>query len=219
MCLEKHGVIKALLFDLGDVIVGLDFDRAYRVIEERTGLSRNQILTLIRDANLASPYERGEISSRAFHQRFSDALDLNLCYEEFRSLWGDMFSDEPLLDSSFFEGLKKSYRLVLVSNTNEIHFRFLRTRHALLDLFDDFVLSYEMGVMKPDLRIYSRAIERARCGAQECFFTDDTLLNVRAARRAGIDAVLFQGREQLEKNLETRGIRQARQGVLETGNT
>jgi HAD superfamily hydrolase (TIGR01509 family) len=68
------------------------------------------------------------------------------------------------------------------------------------------VLSYEVGVLKPHAEIYEKAIARAGCDAAECFFTDDLAVNVEAARKHGMDAVLFQSAAQLEDELRARGL-------------
>ena len=199
-------MLQALLFDLGNVIIGLDFERAYRSLAALTAHDAEEIPRIISRANLAGPYERGEISNDEFHKRFCAALDLDLAYGPFEELWGDMFVSEPFLDQPFFEGLSRRYRLVLLSNTNDIHYRFLRERYPMLEHFDDFVLSYEVGVMKPDPKIYDEAIRRAGAPAGECFFVDDKQINVDAARQAGIDAVRFENRDELERQLRNRGV-------------
>ena len=198
--------MKALLFDLGNVIIGLDFDRAYRALAGMTRYRADELPEIISRANLAGPYERGELSNDEFHRQFCAALDLDLAYEPFEGLWGDMFVTEPFLQKHFFEGLARRYRLILLSNTNDIHYRFIREQYPMLGLFDDFVLSYEIGVMKPDPGIYEEAIRRAGAPAGECFFVDDKQINVDAARRAGIDAECFESRDELERQLRDRGI-------------
>ena len=61
--------------------------------------------------------------------------------------------------------------------------------------------------MKPDARIYQAAVERAGCRPEECFYTDDILENVEGGLREGLDAVVFQSREQIEQEMNKRGIR------------
>jgi HAD superfamily hydrolase (TIGR01509 family) len=105
-------------------------------------------------------------------------------------------------------GLAARYRLVLLSNTNAIHFEGLRESHAtLLRHFHELVLSYEVKAMKPGPEIFQAAIARAGCRPEECFYTDDIAANVTAARNLGIDAVQFQSLAQLERELTERGIR------------
>jgi len=198
---------QALLFDLGDVIIGLDFPKAYEAAAKLSPFSVDEMPRVISRAKLAGPYERGEISNKQFHRRFCEALEMSLDYDRFEHLWGDMFQLETLLPDELFKELARNYRLLLLSNTNDIHFRFIRERYPVLRHFDDFVLSYEVGVMKPDAGIYAEAVRRAGAAAAECFFVDDKQVNVDAARKAGIDAVRFQGRETFERQLRERGIR------------
>ena len=68
-------MIKALLFDLGDVIVGLEFERSYRKIEALSRYKRDEIPGVIQRSRLADPYERGELSNREFHAEFCRALE------------------------------------------------------------------------------------------------------------------------------------------------
>lgn len=198
---------KAVLLDLGNVIVGLDMDRVYRATAAVSPFSVAEVPGRIRDAALYEPYERGEMSSEEFHRRFCEALQINgVRFAEFSRLWGDMFQPTPLLSSELLEGLSAPCRLVLVSNTNELHFRWIRQHYPLLEHFHEYVLSYQVGRMKPSAEIYREAIRRAACQAEECFFADDVAENVEGARRMGIDAVLFSGEDQLKSELARRGL-------------
>lgn len=199
-------MIKALLFDLGDVIVGLDFDRAYRRVADLTGGPATSVPALIREARLADPYERGEISSAQFHREFCRAARIDVSYEEFREIWEDMFQPELLVPESFFASVQGKYRLVLLSNTNEIHFDSILRRYTVLGRFDDFVLSYRIGAMKPSRAIYSEGVRAAGCLPGECFFTDDKAENVEAAVSAGLDAVRFEDWPKLERDLRRRRV-------------
>jgi len=198
---------RAVLLDLGNVIVGLDMDRVYRATAAVSPFSVAEIPSRIRAAALYEPYERGEMSSEEFHRRFCEALQINVVgFAEFCRLWGDMFQPTPLLSSELLEGLSARCRLVLVSNTNDLHFRWIRQHYPLLEHFHEYVLSYQVGAMKPSVEIYREAIRRAGCQPAECFFADDVAENVEGARRVGIDALLFSGEEQLKKELARRGL-------------
>jgi putative hydrolase of the HAD superfamily len=82
----------------------------------------------------------------------------------------------------------------------------LREAYPMLGRFDDYILSYQVGALKPSAEIYREAIARAQCRPEECFFTDDILAYVEAAREQGIDAVQFLSLAQLESDLRTRGV-------------
>ena len=199
-------MIRALLFDLGDVIVGLDFPRAYRAAARLTGHSVEQIPQLISEAGLANVYEHGRITSREFHEKFSAAIGLHVSFEEFRVLWGDMFESGTLLPESLLEQLHQDYRMLIVSNTNELHFKWIVEHYSVVRHFDDCVLSYQVGSMKPHTAIFREAVRRAECHPRECFFTDDKAENISAAAELGIDAVQFIGAAALEDQLRQRGI-------------
>jgi putative hydrolase of the HAD superfamily len=198
---------KAVLLDLGNVVVGLDMDRVYRAAASVSPFPIAEIPGRIRAAGLYEPYDRGEMTIEAFHHRFCEALQiLGVGFVEFARLWGDMFQPAPLLPSELLAGLAARCRLLLVSNTNELHFRWIREHYALLEHFHGYVLSYQVGAMKPSAEIYREAIRRAACQAEECFFTDDVAENVEGARQLRIDAAVFSGEQQFRRELARRGL-------------
>ncbi len=199
-------MIRALLFDLGDVMIALDFPRAYRAAARLTGRPVEDIPGLIGQTGLQSIYEHGRITSREFHEQFSAAIGLNVSFDEFRVLWGNMFATGTLLPESLLEQLHKNYRMLILSNTNELHFDWIRERYSIAQHFDDYVLSHQVRSMKPDAAIYREAIRRAGCRPEECFFTDDKAENIAAAIELGIDAVQFTAATALEDQLRKRGV-------------
>lgn len=199
-------MFKAVIFDLGKVIVPFDIKRGYAALQAHCGFPAEELPGRIAATGIVHRFEKGQISPGDFVSQFSDALGLNIEYERFCELWSSIFLPDPLVPEELLEGLRRKYRLLLLSNTNAIHFAMVRENYPILRHFEDFVLSYEVGAMKPDPRIYEVAIERAGCRPQECFFTDDMEPFVEAARRAGIDAVQFQSARQIQGELEARGI-------------
>lgn len=199
-------MIKAVLFDLGNVIVPFDFKLAYRRIAEHCGCKPEEIPPRIRATGLVAPFERGEISADAFVRQFSAALGLNITYDQFCDWWSCVFLRETLVPEALIKDLAARYRVLALSNTNAIHFAMLKQAYPLLSHFHDYVLSYEVGAAKPDAKIYREAIARAECRPEECFFTDDMAINVEAARQQGMDAVQFTSAEQLQTELDARGL-------------
>jgi len=114
-------------------------------------------------------FESGQVEPREFFEQFRRTLDLELEYDHFCSIWSSIFT-HALLPESMLEGLARRYRLVLLSNTNAIHFDMIRQSYGhLLRHFDDLVLSYEVGAMKPRQEIFEAAIACAQCLPGECF--------------------------------------------------
>ncbi|HYZ85498.1 MAG TPA: HAD-IA family hydrolase, partial [Bryobacteraceae bacterium] len=93
-----------------------------------------------------------------------------------------------------------------LSNTNAIHFEMIEANYPILRHFDDKILSYKVGAMKPSPRIYEEAIRRANCEPSEIFFTDDIPQYVEGAKMAGIDAVVFENAAQIQRELSARGV-------------
>ena len=197
---------KAILFDLGKVLIHFDFQRGYRELEGLCPYTATEIPRRLAGTGLVERFETGLVEPRAFVDEMSRILELRADYDRFCEIWSCIFTHE-LLPESMLTGLRKRYRLVLLSNTNALHFEMLRGAYRhLLRHFDELVLSYEVGAMKPHPEIFRAAVEAAQCGADECFYTDDIAAYIEGARKLGIDAVQFQSREQIEGAMRERGI-------------
>lgn len=199
-------MIKTLIFDLGGVIVPLDFPAAYAAIGAISPHPAGEIRERIIATGLVDRLELGHVAPEAFAREMSAALGLELPYDRFCELWSGIFPPHTLTPDELLAELHGRYRLLLLSNTNAIHFTYVKQRYPILRHFDDYVLSYELGVMKPDAAIYEAAVAKAGCRPEECFFTDDGEVNVDGARRAGIDAVQFLSVEKLREDLRARAI-------------
>ncbi len=196
---------KTLIFDLGRVLVYFDFARAYRALEPFCPCPALDMPKRLLSTDLVQRFETGRLAPRDFHAGFSQLIGLDLDYDRFCPIWTSIFTHE-LLPESLLEDLSNRYRLVLLSNTNPIHFEMIRGAYPHLKHFHDLVLSYEVGALKPEEAIYRAAIERAGCKPEECFYTDDIPEFVEGGRLAGMDAVQFESRQQLERELRARGI-------------
>ena len=173
---------------------------------EHCGLPNEEIRARLAGGSLVSDYESGQIGNREFHRRVQALLETSLGYDQFCEIWSSVFLPGTLIPEALIAALHEKYRLVLLSNTNGIHFEGLRSTRTILHHFDAYVLSHEVKAMKPSPQIYAKAIEEARCSAGECFFTDDIPAYVEGAKLAGIDAVQFHNADQIEVELRARGV-------------
>jgi len=197
---------KATLFDLGRVLIHFDFQRGYRALEGLCPHRAAEIPKILAGTGLVERFETGLIEPGEFVAEMSRILDLRVDYERFSEIWSCIFTHE-LLPESMLAGVRRRYRMVLLSNTNALHFEMLRGAYAhLLRHFDELVLSYEVKAMKPKAEIFRAAITAAQCLPEECFYTDDIAAYIEGARRLGIDAVQFESREQIEGEMRARGI-------------
>lgn len=197
---------KAIIFDLGRVLVNFDFQRGYRALEGLGPYPASEIPRRLSTCDLVERFETGLIEPADFVARFSELLELEIGYDRFCEIWSSIFT-ESLVPESMLVGLAARYRLVMLSNTNALHFAMLRASYPQLRHFHELVLSYEVKVMKPRPEIFQTAIARAGCRPEECFYTDDIAAFIAGARTQGIDAVQFESVEQLEREMESRGIK------------
>ena len=199
-------MIKALLLDLGNTLIPFDFRRGYAHMEKLCRFSAAEIPARIGATDLVRRFETGLVEEGDFFRELSAILEIDIGYQQFCEIWSSVFYPHPNVPESLLVALRRRYRLVLLSNTNAIHFRMLWETYPLLGQFDALVLSHEVKAMKPAPEIYRAAIAQAGCLPGECFFADDIAEYVAGARAEGIDAVRFESREQLERELAARGV-------------
>ncbi len=183
-----------------------DNARAYDRMEALGGLKAGEVAAALWPTGLMRRFMCGEIEPNSFIREVSEVCRIRVSEREFTGIWTSIFSRDTLVPESLVESLARRYRAVLLSNIDPLQFAMLDTEYPILRHFHSRVLSYEIGALKPDPRIYRRAVEEAGCAPQECFFADDAPAFVQAARDLGIDAVQFTSVAQLESDLRRRGI-------------
>ena len=199
-------MIRTVIFDLGNVLVPFEIDRGYNALSANSGLPVHEVAARIHDSGLHTAFESGDFETAELHSRLSRLLGLNCEAPEFREIWNSIFLPQCLTSEELVVDLKQRFRLVLLSNTNALHFGWLSERYPILRHFDAYTLSYEVKAMKPSPLIYAAAVHNAQCEPSECFFTDDVMAYVEGARAFGMDAEQFQGEAILRQHLKQRGL-------------
>jgi FMN phosphatase YigB (HAD superfamily) len=199
-------MIKTIIFDLGKVIIPFDFQRGYDRMAPLCGYDAAQIPERLRSCDLVTRFEEGKLEPRVFVEEISSILSLNATYDEFCSIWSSIFLPETLIQEDFLIALRERYRLLLLSNTNAIHYEMVRQAYPLLRHFHHHVLSYKVGALKPSPSIYAEALKHSHGEPDQCFFTDDIPAYVEGARQAGMDAVQFESQAQIQRELRARGV-------------
>ena len=198
--------IQAILFDLGKVLVDFNFDTGVQALHAACSISRGRLEEVLWDENWIHRYERGEVSTSEFHSYLCDTADLKLDFESFCQTWSSVFLPGMIVSESLLAALKRTYPLILVSNTNEVHIDFVRTNYRFLDYFDHHVFSYEVRALKPERAIFERAIAVSGHPAEALFFTDDREENISAATELGINAHQFKSEPDLVAALQKAGV-------------
>ncbi|MCG3176007.1 MAG: Alpha-D-glucose 1-phosphate phosphatase YihX [Candidatus Omnitrophica bacterium] len=198
---------KAVLFDLGNVLLAFDFTPAFRTLSRHTDLGPAEIEGYFIQSGLEVLYDGGKITTRRFFAEVSKALGLRIGYARFRSIWNDIFTPiRPTI--RILRRLKaRGHRLVLISNTNEMHYRHIRATYDILAPFDRILLSYREKIRKPDPRIYRRACEACRARPEEIFYIDDRADLTQAARALGFKVHTYHNDPaRLERDLRLAGL-------------
>jgi putative hydrolase of the HAD superfamily len=202
-------MIKTIVFDFGNVLGFFDYGLTTARLARHSPLPADAIRKLVYGGELEDAYESGAISSAEFLRRVRDACGLTCPDDVLAPAFADMFwLNEAVCD--LVPRLKPHYRLLMGSNTNELHSRHFLAQFAdTVRHFDGLVLSHEVGARKPRPEFYQHAQRLAGCAAGECLFIDDLPPNVAAARALGWQGIVYSRETDLPAELARRGVRLA----------
>ena len=201
-----------IYFDLGNVLLTFCHDRMCRQMAEVAGVApelvAQSILPTAGRGDLQWRLESSVITVDEYYDIFCAAIGKRPPRAELSRAACDIFEVIPETRQLVERLAAAGNRMAILSNTNIVHWQFVtdgRYPH-LNECFLPPLLSCEVGVMKPDRRIYEIAIERTGVTPSEVFFVDDRPDNVAGAIAAGIDAVQFTTLAQIVADLQTRGV-------------
>jgi len=198
--------ITAITFDLGNVLIRVDHYRFCRRLAVLAHLTPQEVYTQVFESSLEPGYDTGRITSREFYKRVTTHFGVALPFSRFRDLWCDLFDPMEGM-AELVQHLASRFPLLLLSNTNSLHFDYIKERFAvLLQPFRAFVLSYEVGSRKPEPAIYQSLIRQAGRPPEEILFIDDKVSFVEAARSQGLTAWQFRSPQELQPQLASQGL-------------
>lgn len=201
--------IKAIIFDFGNVIAFFDYGRVLRRLSElsKPFITAQQVRNEIIDADLLTSFEKGKRSSEEFINQLQQRCHLeHVNQDQLIAIWNDLFTENTAV-TSCLELIKPNVHLILGSTTNSIHFDYYRQKYAhVLDRFQEFILSYKVGHIKPAPEFYAACLAAASCQPEECYYIDDIPEYVQAAQSLGIDAITYHPDSNLEQELRSRGL-------------
>jgi FMN phosphatase YigB (HAD superfamily) len=198
-----------LYFDLGNVLVRFDPQRACTNVAKLAGCSPSDAHRVIYESGLETRYERGDLNDPEFANAVCEGLNCRIDTPQLLDAVGRMFElhapTVPFVLAAEHEGL----RLGILSNTCGAHWEWIaRQRWGLFaGTFSVHALSYRLGTLKPERRIYEVAAELAGLEPSEIAFVDDRIENVTAASEAGWLAVPFHNPWQAARELRAAGLR------------
>ncbi len=179
-------MIKTIIFDFGDVFINLDKPATFRELRK---LNINELPEDMLHIN--RQYEMGLISSDSFKNSYIDNFS-SLTHKGITNAWNSILVDFPKYRYHFIKNLseEKNFKLILLSNTNEIHIDWIKENVPFFEdfksCFDAFYLSHEINLRKPNSDIFEFVLNKHQLKAEECLFIDDVLENTKAAEIFGI---------------------------------
>lgn len=204
--MKSNNYIKAVISDLGKVLLDFDHGVAVRNLAKVAGVKDNQVYDALFASGLEDRYENGLISTAELHHEMERRLGAKFRLEDLREATCNIFSPIDPVISMMAEVKRSGTPILLLSNTNELHFEYVLEQFPFVKMFEHHILSYVVKSMKPDLPIYQEAVRLAGVRPDECFFFDDIQHNVEGALKAGLDAVQFTSATSLRQHLSERGI-------------
>ncbi len=196
-----EGEPEAVVFDLGGVIIHIDPQLTYQAFAGLSSQPVDQIRKQFEALQVFERFETGHLSDEAFldllRQAIGNASDRDILVQA----WNALLLDIPARKLHVIRELAKKYRVFLLSNTNSIHFKeveqILNRQHGIRqfsDIMEGVVLSYEVNLRKPDLKIYDHIARKYRLEPTRTLFIDDSLPNVEGARQLGFAGIHYEPR-------------------------
>jgi len=198
--------IEVILFDLGNVILPFNHqqiaEKLFRFTRKKEFQDPQKIFSYLfehRDG-IINDFDVGKISPPEFFQSVKTTLDLSLSFDEFIPLWNDIFVEDREVSQIIFS-LKDKWRLGLLSNTDPLHFNYILSEFPIIQMFDKWILSYEVGFKKPAIEIFQKAIQWASVEPKKVLFIDDIKEYVEVAVSLGMGGIHFISSDQLKGEL------------------
>ena len=185
--------IKSIIFDLGGVILNLDYSKTVDEFKKIGVLHFKELYSQKKQTLLFDDFEKGKIKPEEFISSLKNSENLKIKEIDFINAWNAMLLEIPINKLQFIDGLKKDYKIFLLSNTNEIHIKKfendLKKKNMLEQFykcFDKIYYSSRMGKRKPEKNCFNQVLEENELVAKNTLFIDDSIKHVEGAEKAGI---------------------------------
>ncbi len=187
---------KSVIFDLGNVVVDIDLKITFQRFKELGFYIDENFLKKYHQTPIFKDFEEGRITSNEFTSELLQKMKQGVTKKEVIDAWNSLLGDYKDERISTIIKLRKTHQVYLLSNTNSLHIESCSKRVPIVGsldkLFDKIYYSHEMGMSKPNDIIFKAVLEDAKLKAEETLFLDDSLANVEAARKVGIESWLVQ---------------------------
>ena len=191
-----------LIFDLGKVLVDFDYTIAARKIAARSTKSPKDLHAFLGSSPILLDYESGQLTRRQFFDALGQALGFRGDLEEFGSYFADIFTEIPGTIALHAELRRRGLKTYIFSNTNDLAIEHVRRNFPFFKDFDGYILSYEVGGLKPQPEIYA-AMETLTCRREaDLIYLDDRPENIATGLARGWRAILHESPEKTRQALK-----------------
>jgi len=200
-------LIRVVVSDLGRVVLWFDNNIFLRKLAELAGRPFEEVKAAVHgNLELVRRFDEGLLTPEGFRRAVCGIVGTEVERTTFYAIYNDIFTLNPLVATLLRRVKDAGYKTVLLSNTDPERFGFVRRKFPEILFFDDYVLSFELGLIKPDRRIYLEAARRSACRPDECVFIDDMEENVESAVAAGLCGIHYRPETDLEGELKQLGL-------------
>lgn len=180
------------LFDLGNTVIKLAYERVLENICRSSSVRRDELVRILEEPGGYRDMERGAISFWDFYEFLCANAGYRDSIRDFHKVWSDFFDGTMPGIEDVLERVRARYKVAFLSNSNEVHAEVIPRQFAeLFQKGDLFIFSHRFRTAKPDPEMFNRALEAIEAQPQEVAFVDDLLENVNAARNLGMHAFQF----------------------------
>jgi 2-haloacid dehalogenase len=201
---------KAVVFDLGKVLVDFDYSIAASRIAPRGKWLPDQVRSFIDQSALLYRFETGLMTLQEFFSEVCAATGFGGTLEEFASFFGDIFTPIPEMVELHQALHAQGLLTYIFSNTNEIAIGHIRRRFPFFANFDGYILSYEHRAMKPDAKLYDAVERESGLRGADLLYVDDRLENIEAGRARGWQVILHENPTQTLAAVQACGLLRAK---------
>lgn len=194
--------LEVILFDLGRVLMHIDFDAFPNGLGLTTHEQRQPYTASLKP--IVRLYEEGKMSTEEFLDSLYAIFDCRFSREQILEAFNDIIVADNRDIVPFVEEVRKKYRIAVLSNTCECHWRKVESISSVIHLFPDLFTSFHLGAMKPESIVYKKVCEALQVDPEDVLFIDDLRENVDGAKTHGMNGIVFSNTRQLQSDFSLR---------------
>ncbi len=203
----KSSCLKAVIFDLGNVVIKIDFNRMFPHWSEASGMNISDLKSRFSFDETYNKFEKNEISPDTYRAYALDMMGIKISPDEFDRGFSDIYVEIVPGIEDILKKLLTETRIVALTNTNKIHALKWKAQFAsILNYFEKIFCSHELQARKPESKAYLKALDYLVLNPKQVLFIDDNNENVQGAKMVGIQGLHVKSLKELVDGLISNGL-------------